>query len=819
MEFLTASDSLTQTTVSPFHRPVIPVVLALITGIVLADRWPGWGGAALAVLLGTFIRLAACIQKNRPARWSPLMAAMAAGYLSLMPWVAPFRGPDHVTRFLDGGHVRVRASVVDAPTIRWGRTRFVAAVDTLSLEGADHRVHGRIRVTVMGEVTPMPGDRVSFAARLRSFRNFRNPGGFDYRRTMAFQGIHGSAWVRADSLRIDSRPASRSAIRLIQDVRRRLGRMIDTAAENAGDEKAVLKALVYGDRTGIDDDMRQRFNRSGVGHLLAISGLHVGIVATLAFGVSRWLFSFVGPLLWRGWGRPLAAGTTLVPVLAYGLLAGMSPSTQRAVIMVAVFLFSLMLGRSRDILNTLAVAALVILVIFPPALFSISFQLSFAAVLAIAAGMRRFGIVGDPADRPGRRAVNRLMQGVLVSVLAVAGTAPVVLYHFNQTSLVGVAANLMLVPLIGLVAVPLGLVSAVAAFIVDPLAVIGFRLSIEMIHAALMIVDGFANLPFAAVHAVSPSLLEMVLYYLAGWALLTLRRAVIAPWILALVMVAATGDGVYWCHRRFWHGDLKVTAIDVGQGTSTLLEFPGGGVMLMDGGGFSDNRIFDMGRRVVAPLLWRRKIASVETLVLSHPNADHLNGLIYIARHFHVRELWTNGDANTTWGYKELLDVCRQQAIAVRVMDAGRSDRVYGGAVLAVLHPPPEYALQAGADDQALRNNASLVIKASFGATAFLLTGDIMAEAEQALVRRAGGRLASTVLFAPHHGSRGSSSAGLISAARPEVVVISAGADNRFGFPHADVIDRYGEAGCRILCTCTHGAVLLSSDGKRVYFD
>ena len=801
----------------PFDRPVIPITLALIVGIVLGDALPGFAVFVTAVFLATAIWLAVCIHKDRPACWSPLLAAMAAGYLSLMPWVSPVHGLNHVTHFLDRGHWRVRATVVDGPMTRLGRTRFVAAVDTLSREGAVHHVEGRIRVTVMGDVSPMPGDRVTFAARLRSLHNFRNPGGFDYCRFMAFQGIHGSAWVGAEKLKIDPRRPSFSAGRLIQDARRRLGRIIETAADgNAKDEKAVLKALVFGDRSGIGDDLRQRFNRSGVGHLLAISGLHVGIVAALTFGLFRWFFSFLTPLLWRGWGRSMAAGATLVPVLAYGLLAGMSPSTQRAVIMVAVFLSSLMIGRSRDTLNTLAVAALVILVIFPPALFSISFQLSFAAVLAIVVGMQKIKITRGSADRPLRITVKWLMGFVLVSGLAIAGTAPVVLYHFNQTSLVGIAANLLIVPLIGFVAVPLGLASAVVAFFLESVAVIGFWLSIEIIQVGLMVVDRFAALSFAALQTVTPSLLEIVLYYLAAWTLLNLRKASIAPWALAAVLVAAVGDGFYWSYERFWHRDFKITAIDVGQGTSTLMEFPGGGVLLMDGGGFSDNRVFDMGQQVVAPLLWRKKVASVDILALSHANADHLNGLIYIARTFHVRELWTNGDANTTWGYKQLMAVCREQGIVVRTVDAGMGDTGFGGVTLSVLHPAAGYAAQDKPADQAACNNASLVVKASFGNTAFLLTGDIMAKAEKDLVQRAGGRLASTVLFAPHHGSRTSSSSALISAVKPEVVVISAGVDNRFGFPHTEVMRRFRDAGCRILCTCTQGAIWLSSDGKQI---
>ena len=802
-----------------FDRPVIPFVLALIAGIIIAEVRPGFHMAIWVVLMVAIIRVVHCLFRRRSLVWAPLIAAMAAGYLSLMPWLAPHHSPTHVTRFLDSGRWQIRARVVDQPVYRLGRTRFVAAVQRLSRAKKSHQVRGRIRLTVMGDVVLMPGDRVSFSAHLRSFHNFRNPGGFDYCRYMAFQRIYGSAWVRSDKLRIDSRPFSWSMGRLIQDARRQLERTIDASGgHGTTDAIAVLKALVVGDRSGIDDDLRQRFNRAGVGHLLAISGLHVGIVATLTFGLFRWVLSFIPALLWRGWGRLWAAGATLFPVLAYGLLAGMSPSTQRAVIMVAVFLFSMMLGRSRDTLNTLAVSALVILIVFPPSLFSISFQLSFAAVLAIVVGLQRIGIGRKPGERLARKTARWLIGSVLVSVLAVAGTTPVVLYHFNQTSLVGVVANVLLIPLIGFVVVPMGLVCAVTSFLLEPLAMLGFQMVLALVHAALMIINWVAALPFAALYTITPSVLEIGVYYAAGWALLNWRRISIAPWILAIAMIVAAGDGLYWTYQRFWHRDFRVTAIDVGQGASTLMEFPGGSVMLMDGGGFSDNRIFDMGQRVVAPLLWRKKIARVDILSLSHPNADHLNGLIFIARHFHVRELWINGDVNTTWGYEKLMDVCQKEGIAVRILDTHTRDRTIGGVTLSVLHPPPGYAVKVGADQQDRRNNASLVIHARFEKNAFLLTGDIMAEAEKIMVQREGLRLASTVLFAPHHGSRTSSSAGLIAAVQPQVVVISAGVNNRFGFPHTEVLDRYREAGCRIWCTCTHGAIILSTDGNQVYW-
>jgi competence protein ComEC len=800
-----------------YYRPAIPIALSLMAGILLTQGLPGFVIPALFILLAAVVRLTICLRRDRPARWSPLLATMAAGYLAMVPWVSPAHGPNHVAHFLDTGYWRIHGTVADSPIVRFGRSRLLLDVNTLSREVGSQQVRGRIRLTVMGEANLDPGDRVTFPASIRPFRNFQNPGGFDYRRYMAFEGVHGSAWVKAEKIQ-RSGSCTRSPVnQMIHAARRRLAQLIDAAgSQTAADEKAVLKALVFGDRSGIDDGLRERFNRAGAGHLLAISGLHVGIVATLAFGVFRWVFSFFPFLLWRGWGRQWAAAATLVPVLAYGLLAGMSPSTQRAEFMVALFLAALILGRSQDVLNTLAVAALVILAFFPPALFSISFQLSFAAVLAIVYGLEKIGVASEPAHPPLRRAGRRLAGFVLVSALAIAGTAPVVLLHFNQTSVVGIAANLFLVPLVGFVVVPAGLVSAFVSLLFEPAADLGFWLSIKILHLALMGVDFFSGLSFAAVKTVTPSPLEVFLYYLTGWALLNLRKTTVAPWVLATTILLAAGDGLYWSYQRFWHRDLRVTAIDVGQGGCTLMELPGGGVVLFDGGGFSDNRMFDMGQRVVAPVLWRKKIATVDILVLSHPNADHLNGLIYIASYFNVRELWSNGDVNTTKGYGELMGVCREQDIVLRTVDAGTRKTIVGPVMLTVLHPPADFLSQPDDIDQEYRNNGSLVVKATMGETAFLLTGDIEARAESQLVHRTGRGLASTVLFAPHHGSRTSSSAELIAAVAPAVVVISAGADNRFGFPHAEVTGRYRAAGSRILCTGAHGAISMRSDGKTV---
>jgi competence protein ComEC len=277
-----------------------------------------------------------------------------------------------------------------------------------------------------------------------------------------------------------------------------------------------------------------------------------------------------------------------------------------------------------------------------------------------------------------------------------------------------------------------------------------------------------------------------------------------------------TGDACYWVYQRFWHPDLRITVIDVGHGSASLLEFPGGYNMLIDGGGFADNSAFDVGKNIVAPLLHRKKIRSVDTLILSHPNSDHLNGLIYIADQFHVKRVWTNSEARMTLGYKTLMEVIANKKIILPAFeDMPRHHRI-NGAKLDFLYPPQDFLHRKQTEKWRNTNNNSLVVKVSLGTTSFLFPGDIMAAAEQELVGIAGRKLNSTVLIAPHHGSRSSSSGAFLSEVDPEIVVVSSGRQSRFKLPNPAVLKKYQNHGCAIFRTDINGAVSLSTDGRQL---
>jgi competence protein ComEC len=855
-----------------YFRPAIPLLISLICGILIGSELTGyeiWAMAAAVVCAGLCLRQ---IVRKKNARFLPFVLFIFLGYLSVQPWVSPRLPANHILHYTDTHRWDITGRVADEPRKINNRTRFHLQVTSLGVDAQIHDVSGTLRVTAVGDVPDLSvGDEVRFNSRIRSLTNFKNPGGFDYKRYMAFKGIRATAYLKGDMLVFIKKYPDRGFFKIIKKARSRFAGLIDDSGYAR--VQGVFKALIIGDRSQISPETRQAFNRAGVGHLLAISGLHIGIVATVAFGFFRWLMARFKPLLWRAWTRKGAALVSLLPVLCYGMIAGFTPSTQRAVIMVSVFLLTFLFEREQDPLNTLSLAALVILIADPPSLFSISFQLSFAAVFAIIYGFSRIQqrVEATKSQKKDRRRfgfVNRLVSFFLVSLFAVCGSLPLVAVYFNQVSLVGLAANFVVVPLVGFFTIPLGLMALFLLPLSTTAAVWCIQAGSGVLTVAWEVVQFFAELPFAAVKTFTPSLLEIGCYYVLCWALLNLHHqpSLAALWprrsertasssvtrdmktslpggdsglgklqniiqrfqfkrilpsdpaIAALVLVLLTlaGDTCYWLYQRFGHTDLRVTVIDVGHGSASLLELPGGYTMLIDGGGFADNTAFDVGAAIVAPLLWRKKIRTVDTLVLSHPNSDHLNGLIYIARNFHVKNVWTNSETRDTLGYQTLLDVIANRKIAWPSFTDMPPSLWINGVKLEFLYPPQGYLKRREKEAWRNTNNNSLVVKVSMGSRSFLFPGDIMAAAEEELVGMAGRKLDSTVLIAPHHGSRSSSSTAFLGEVNPEVIVISCGRRSRFKLPDPTILKKYQHNGYAIFRTDLNGAVSLSTDGQQL---
>jgi competence protein ComEC len=294
-------------------------------------------------------------------------------------------------------------------------------------------------------------------------------------------------------------------------------------------------------------------------------------VATFAFFGFRLLLARSERILLAAFVTRGAALMSALPVLFYGFLAGMSPATQRAVIMVMVFLLAVLFEREQDAVNTLAVAALLILVINPTALFEISFQLSFVAVFAILYVHGHVSFASRLRSRP-HTVFKRLALFLLVSAAAILGTLPLTLYYFNETSLLGILANCLMVPLVGFLVVQLGLLAVFLLPITSTGAYWIMKASALIMHGGLDLVIPVSKCSFAAVKTVTPTVIEIGLYYALAWAVLNFGRTRLAKAVLITVALLVLAYAAYWVTRRFGNHELRVTVMDVGQGNSALMK-------------------------------------------------------------------------------------------------------------------------------------------------------------------------------------------------------------------------------------------------------
>ena len=828
-----------------YTRPIVPIVLALMGGIALGIQFPGFVKAPLIALVATTAAIAYLVVKQKAARLTPVLAFFLLGYLLIQPWISPRFPSHHIIHYADHEKWAVTGKIASYPKVRGNRCSFILAAEYIERNGRSLPVTGRIRVSTLGPGFNFErGDRILFEGRLRQARNFQNPGGFDYERYLAFKKVWLTAFCREHSIFVISEQPKSGLFGLMKRMRHRVSDLIHRLPP--GDHRAVLAALIIGDRSLLTPERTESFHRLGIGHLLAISGLHIGIVASTVFILLNRLLSWIPWVLWKASSRKLAAIGALPPVIIYASLAGMSPSTQRALIMVAVFLMAFLVERDHDLLNSLALAAMALLVIHPPILFSISFQFSFTAVMSIIYGMAHFKL--NKMAHPGtitQRIVNKIVLLFFVSLWATIGTLPLTMYYFNQVSLIGCFSNLIFVPLIGFAVVPCGLLAAAILPASPFIAEFVLLFSAGILDWSLKIVDTLSPLTYIAIRTITPSMFEIACYGILIWVIGQIvtkiktipisereykNRTVIgissgiraiqlykpASYFLLFVVIAITVDVCYWSYQRFWRRDLRATILDVGQGSAVLMQLPGGECILVDGGGYSDNSIFDMGSRVIAPFLWRNKIKTIDTFVLTHPNSDHLNGLLFIANHFNVKTVLTNGDSGKSPSYLQFFNIIEENGI--NNWDYSQIERqfVINGVKVDILYPPSDLQERKRTDRWRNLNNNSIVIKATYGQISFLITGDIMAKAEAELVASAGNKLKSTVLMVPHHGSATSSSSDFIKIVKPSIGIVSAGWQNRYNFPHPEVVERYRQYQTRLLRTDQEGAISLITDGRKL---
>ncbi len=786
-----------------------PLSILLVIGLALT---------AEAILRGRGYSLPA-----GPALFAVLISGLLYAYF--INWHRP---ADDVSRFASDriGWDRVTLrGYIDSPVVHYpDRSVVLLTVEEVSFGGQKHAVSGRVRLRASDPFLGsfQYGDILEARVRLRSARGLANPGLFDFAAYLKRQGILAEASVSRPA---DVTKTGRRGSILLRTVYQWREHIRHAALHSLSAEPlAVFLAMIIGETGHLDNRIRDIFMASGTTHILSISGSHLGLVAFVVFPLARKAILLLPPgILLRisAYATPSqwAAGITAFPVVFYALLAGGQVATIRSLIMILAFLLAVLLFREDNLLNALGLAALLVLLWNPNALGDISFQLSYGSVLimALVIDATRRKREGDIQSLLPRHLKERLLENgrafMLITLAATLGTAPIVAYYFNQVSWVGLLSNLLLVPVAGMIIVPLGLFSAIGSLLMQPARLpLGGLVQncYEIFYAG---VELFSRLPWSEIRVASPSPLLLCAIYLLAFGIYWSRTRRRIRWGLTAAILFLPFLGALIHANPVSSHTFRVSFLDVGQGDAAVIQFPKGQVMVVDAGRTYGD--YDLGRLVVAPFLWDRGIHRIHYLVGTHPQLDHMGGLAFLLDRFEVGEVWTNGIEVDADFYRKFRTGLNQKDLAERRLSRQPAPVSIGGCEVDILHPEPPSGngTQAAGLTSSKINNLSLVLRIECPPFSVLLTGDIEKEAEREMAAL-GERLRSTLVKVPHHGSRGSIQNEFIHAVSPKIALISAGAGNPYGHPADEVIAAYESLGGRLFRTDRDGAILVQADHR-----
>jgi len=744
--------------------------IAYLGGILLLLQLPELPDVRWCLLLLALIPLLPLAGKLR------ILFVFLCGFLSAL-WHANSIVSSTIPAQFEGRDLTAIGIIDSLPRQTASGSRFHFFIEELSTDGRVIPLSGRVQLSWYGR-TPVlgSGERWRLTIRLRHPHGLMNPGGFDYEGWLLQNRLLATGYVRNDDTNRQLEAARGRHI--WQALRHDLSRRLDQVLQGQN-HAGLITALAIGERYAITDDQWDVLMRTGTNHLVAISGLHIGLVAGLGVILVRRLWLTVPWLLLRCPAPSAAALGGLILAFIYAALAGFSIPTQRALIMVAVILLALLLQRHRRPSQVLAIALIVVLTIDPFAVLSAGFWLSFAAVAIILLGMNnRLPVMAGWSGlwwRWGR-----------IHVLVTIGLIPLLLILFQRLPLLSPLANFIAVPWVSLLVVPLVLLGTLLLPLVGFLPLAGnmaeglLQLANFSLATLWPLLLAIANLDLALWTQHVP-LLWTVLPAILGTTLLLMPRGLPGRWLGLLWLLPA----LLITPSRPDPGEVHFTLLDAGQGLAAVVQTRNHLLVYDTGPRFSAD--FDAGEAVLIPFLRQQGLTAIDRLIIGHGDNDHIGGADSLQRQIPVRQVLSSVPDKIHWTRAEL---CRDQ-----------QRWQWDGVDFEMIHPTAARAWQG--------NNASCVLRISNGKHSILLSGDIEAFAEHHLMATRAELLAADILVIPHHGSKTSSTPAFIKAVDPSYALFPVGYRNRYHFPQPEVLQRYVAHGSRIFRTDVNGAIMI----------
>ncbi|GAB5410611.1 MAG: DNA internalization-related competence protein ComEC/Rec2 [Balneolaceae bacterium] len=635
------------------------------------------------------------------------------------------------------------------------------------------------------------GDKISFIGTVIPISEKRNPYQFDYKSYLKSLGIN--VQLRLDSLINQEQNNSKLSWSWW---RVRALKLVDqNFSQKTG---PIAKALLLGYKQDLEGESKQAFARAGLSHIMAVSGLHVGFIIAP--------FWFIIPFFWsKKYGRIVGLISLVLILYGYAGITGFSASVVRASVMAGLLTFGKLFNKSPNSINLTGVAAITLLIINPAQLFEVGFQLSFSAVLIILLILPIIQNVLPYWLRLWWYA--KPLMVVIVSVVVQLGLYPVQVFYFGEVSLISPVANALFVPLLGLV-VPFSLI---CIFVSSLFPFFGAVLNVPA-EFFLLGMNGFvsfsSSLDWAWMKASLPSVLLFPfwiagIFFIASWRVPQIRWKWLSVSLFFFAMIQIEG-----IIQRFENPELRVTIFDVGQGDTALIETPNGKHVLIDTGVWSPG--YDSGEAIILPHLKEAGIDKLDAVILSHPHADHIGGVLSLIHGINIEVIYNSGYEYDSNLYANYLSLAKTKQIEVLNAKAGDQIEIDPALLMLVLGPEG----QKFNNDP---NQHSVVLNVIYGESEFLFTGDAGENQEQRLVENYGDLLDTDFLKIGHHGSRTSSEVEFLNEVTPEIAVVSLGERNRFKHPHSEAVKRIQETGTELYFTSRDKALVFVSDGEKIW--